>query len=167
MSDVRLPIQTTKNGEETTKVCVEDMYKAVNRVIDVYNDFVDFAEEQFDEIGERSVCLPENPEDEQTDDNTWIGCLVVGKGTSKPCHGDEYDEKIGCDIAFMKAKLNANLKKWNFFVKLWNKNVKLQNAIDEELAKIEGNILMDLDGVREYNPEYLKDIEYKLGIFDE
>ena len=66
----------------------------------------------------------------------------------------------------MKAKLNANIKKFNFFVKLWNKSVKLQNAIDAELSKIESNILMDLDGIREYNPEYLKDIEYKLGIFD-
>ena len=154
--DVRMPIMTIHDGEETTKICVEDMYKAINRVIEAYNNFVEYAEDQFDEIGKREVCL--------SDDDTWTGCLVVGKGVSKPCHGDEYDEEIGNNIAFMKAKLNANIKKWNFFVGLWNKNNKLRKAIDSEIYKIEGNIFMDLDGIRDYNPDYLDGIEEKLGL---
>ena len=66
----------------------------------------------------------------------------------------------------MKAKLNANIKKWNFFVKLWNNNLKLANTIDAELRKISENITRDLEGVREYNPEYLEDIEVKLGLYE-
>lgn len=154
--DVRLPIETTIEGEKTTKVCVEDMYKAVNRVIKSYNKFIDYAEQAFDEVDQVKV--------ETRDNGTWKGCLVVGRGISQPCHGDVYNEQIGHDIAFMKAKLNANIKKWNFFVKLWNQNLKLSSAIDNEIKRIETNILLDLDGVREYNPEYLEDIEVKLGI---
>lgn len=154
--DVRLPIETTIEGEKTTKVCVEDMYKAVNRVIESYNKFINYAEQAFDEVDQVEV--------ETRDNGTWEGCLVIGRGISQPCHGDVYNEQIGHDIAFMKAKLNANIKKWNFFVKLWNQNLKLSSAIDNEIKRIETNILLDLDGVREYNPEYLEDIEVKLGI---
>ena len=58
--DVRMPIMTIHDGEETTKICVEDMYKAVNRVIEAYNNFVEYAEDQFDEIGKREVDLSDN-----------------------------------------------------------------------------------------------------------
>ena len=156
MNDVRMPIETTIEGEKTTKVCVEDMYKAVNRVIDAYNKFVEYATGAFDEVDQVRVETELN--------GAWEGCLVVGKGISQPCHGDVYDHKIGEDIAFMKAKLSANIKKWNFFCKLWNSNIKVCHAIDTELARIAKNIEMDLAGIREYNPEYLKDIEYKLGL---
>ena len=157
MNDVRLPIETTIEGEKTTKVCVEDMYKAVNRIIESYNKFVDYAEQAFEEVNQVEV--------ETKNNGIWEGCLVVGTGVSQPCHGDVYNEQVGNDIAFMKAKLNANIKKWNFFVKLWNQNLKFSNALDNEIKKIENNIRMDLDGMREYNPDYLSGIEEKLGIY--
>lgn len=152
--EVRLPIETIHDGEKTTKICVEDMYKAINRVIEPYNKFMEFAEKAFEDADV----------DVESNGTTWTGCLVVGKGVSQPCHGDVYNEQIGNDIAFMKAKLNANIKKWSYFAKLWNANLKLANAIDAELAKISKNIKMDLEGIREYNPDYLNDIEYKLGL---
>ena len=156
--EVRLPIETVHDGEKTTKICVEDMYKAVNRIIEKYNDFVEYADKAFEEVGEREATTESG--------ETWTGCLVVGKGISQPCHGDTYDEQIGNDIAFMKAKLNANIKKWNYFVKLWNANIKLSDALDYEIKRIQNNIMMDLDGLREYNPEYLKGIEVKLGFYE-
>ena len=156
MNDVRLPIETTIEGEKTTKVCVEDMYKAVNRFIEAYNKFVEYTDEALEKVSQAEV--------ETKTNGTWEGCLVVGTGISQPCHGDVYDEQTGNDIAFMKAKLNANIKKWNFFVKLWNQNVKLTNVLNSEISRIETNILLDLDGIREYNPDYLNGIEEKLGI---
>jgi hypothetical protein len=156
MNDVRLQIETTIEGEKTTKVCVEDMYKAVNRVIEAYNKFIEYADEAFEKVNQVEV--------ETKTNGTWEGCLVVGTGVSQPCHGDVYDEQIGNDIAFMKAKLNANIKKWNFFVKLWNQNVKLSNVLNSEISRIETNILLDLHGIRKYNSDYLNGIEEKLGI---
>ena len=35
MKEVRLPIETTKNGDTTIKVCVEDVYRLINRLYDV------------------------------------------------------------------------------------------------------------------------------------
>lgn len=156
MNDVRLPIETTIEGEKTTKVCVEDMYKAVNRFIEAYNKFVEYADEALEKVSQVEV--------ETKTNGTWEGCLVVGTGISQPCHGDVYNEQTGNDIAFMKAKLNANIKKWNFFVKLWNQNIKLINVLNSEIGRIETNILLDLDGIREYNSDYLNGIEEKLGI---
>ena len=34
----RLPIETTIEGEKITKVCVEDVHKLLNRIIDPVND---------------------------------------------------------------------------------------------------------------------------------
>ena len=154
--EVRLPIETIHDGEKTTKICVEDMYKAVTRVVNAYNKFVEYA---------YSALTYDCIKDVDTESNgTWTGCLVVGRGVSQPCHEDVYDEQVGNNIAFMKAKLNANIKKWNFFVKLWNQNVKFSDALDTEIKKIENNIKLDLEGVRNYNPDYLNGIEEKLGI---
>ena len=35
MKEVRLPIETIKNGGTTIKVCVEDVYRLINRLYDV------------------------------------------------------------------------------------------------------------------------------------
>ncbi len=99
MNDVRLPIETSREGDKITKVCVEDIYKVVNRVVEAldkaYNNSIDI----IDSI--------------HKDYNDYEGELIIGTGVSQPCHGDVFYESIGNDIAFMKAKLNANIKKHN------------------------------------------------------
>ena len=41
MKEVRLPIETIKNGDTTIKVCVEDVYRLINRLYDVlYRRFI-------------------------------------------------------------------------------------------------------------------------------
>jgi hypothetical protein len=83
------------------------------------------------------------------------GCLIVGTGVSQPNIKDAFDEKIGNNIAFMKAKLNANIKKRNVLRKLWEASMITINAIDEEWSKIDNMIALDLNGLRRYNAEYL------------
>ena len=150
MNDVRMPIITTRDGNKITKKCVEDVYKIVNRVQEnmdkAYNDSVDIL---------NSI---------HKQHNGFEGELIVGTGISQPCMTDAFDEEIGNNIAFMKMKLNANIKKHNFLARIYNQYFDLLNKIDDELYAIDNNILRDLNGVRLHNPEYLEDIEFKLGI---
>ena len=149
--NVRMPIETTREGNKITKKCVEDIYKIVNRVI-----------EGMDKAHNNSVDIISTLENENYGGEE---CAVVfGTGTSQPCLTDAFDEEIGNNIAFMKMKLNANIKKHNFLCKIYNQYFKLLNKIDEEIIKIDDNIIFDLEGVRKHNPEYLKDIEIKLGL---
>lgn len=141
MNDVKLPIKTIKKGEKTTKVCVEDIYKMLNRIIDsmdkTYNNSIDII---------NSV--------NKTYDK-YTGELIIGTGVSQPCNGDVYDEEIGNNIAFMKAKLNANLKKRNILYRIWNEYTKIFDTLNKELIKIDNYVDMDIKNIRKYNPEYL------------
>lgn len=153
MSDVRMPIETVREGNKITKTCVEDVYKIVNRVIaamdKAYNNSVDIIDSlQNDEYGKDSA-------------------VVFGKGVSQPCLTDAFDEEIGNNIAFMKMKLNANIKTRNFLVKVFNEYMKALDAINEDILKVDDKILMDLEGVRFHNPDYLSGIECKLGIYED
>ena len=150
MNDVRMPIETVREGNKITKTCVEDIYKIVNRVIEAmdkaYNNSVDIIDSlQNDEYGEDSA-------------------VVFGKGVSQPCLTDAFDEEIGNNIAFMKMKLNANIKTHNFLVKVFNEYVNALRTINKDIFKVDNKILMDLKGIRLHNPNYLSDIEFKLGI---
>ena len=151
MNDVRLPIKTTREGNKITKVCVEDVYKMINRIIEpmdkAYNNSIDIIDSVH----------------KQVDD--YEGELIVGTGISQPCMLDAFDEEIGNNIAFMKAKLNANIKKHNVLIKIWNEYYKFMHSLDEDICKVDNFIKLDLEGIRKYNPEYLTDIEFKLGIF--
>lgn len=155
--DVRMPIQTIREGNKITKICVEDVYKIINRVQDAmdkaYNNSIDILDFIYKEIPIESE-----------EDMVWEGYLIEGKGTSQPCLTDAFDEEIGNNIAFMKSKLNANIKKHNFLCRIYNQYFDLLNKISEEIIKVDSNIIYDLDGVRKHNPEYLKGIETKLGI---
>lgn len=147
--NVRLPIETTREGDKITKVCVEDIYKIVNRVYDsmnkAYNNSVDILEE----IKKKYWS--------DVEDNTYYdGYLIIGNGISQPCGDDEFDEEIGNDIAFMKAKLNANIKKYNALRRVHNNYVKCMEGIDTEIEKIIKYIEMDIKGIRKYNPDYLR-----------
>ena len=141
MSDVKLPIKTVREGNKITKVCVEDVYKMINRVQDAMNKAYDNSVDIINSI-------------HKTYDNCE-GELIVGKGISQPCLTDAFDETIGNNIAFMKAKLNANMKKRNLLAKVYNEYMKTLNTIEEEVLKIDSYIIMDITGIRKYNPEYL------------
>lgn len=143
MDNVRMPIETTRDGNKIIKVCVEDVYKMINRVTaamdKAHNNSVDILDSIHKEV------------------NGYEGELIVGTGVSQPCITDAFDEEIGMNIAFMKAKLNANLKKRNLLYRIYNQYVDVLSAIDDELEKIEDYIDLDIDGIRKHNPEYLID----------
>ena len=150
MSDVRMPIETVREGNKITKTCVEDIYKIVNRVIEAmdkaYNNSVDIIDSlQSDEYGEDSA-------------------VVFGRGISQPCLTDAFDEEIGNNIAFMKMKLNANIKTHNFLVKVFNQWMNALTEINKDICKVDEKIQMDLGGVRKHNSNYLTGIENDLGL---
>ena len=143
MDNVRMPIETTREGNKITKVCVEDVYKMVNRVIEAMDKAYNSSVEILDSIHKEV--------------NGYEGELIIGTGVSQPCLTDAFDEEIGTNIAFMKAKLNANLKKRNLLYRIYNKYVEVLDSLDTEIEKIENYIDMDLEGIRRHNPEYLID----------
>jgi hypothetical protein len=145
--DVRMPIVTTREGNKITKVCVEDVYKIINRVIDSmdrsYNNSIDIIDSIYKEVDD------------------YEGDLIVGTGISQPCSSDKFDEKIGNNIAFMKAKLNANIKKKNILNRIYKQYKSTLKSIEKEINTIDFYIDYDLDGIRKYNPDYLIDYEKK------
>ena len=143
MDNVRMPIETTREGNKITKVCVEDVYKMVNRVIGAMDKAYNSSVEILDSIHKEV--------------NGYEGELIIGTGVSQPCLTDAFDEEIGTNIAFMKAKLNANLKKRNLLYRIYNKYVDVLDSLDTEIEKIDNYINMDLEGIRRHNPEYLID----------
>ena len=152
MTNVKFPIKTVREGNKITKICVEDVYKMLNRIIEKQNVTADLLESLHKTV--------------ETEDGALVpGEFIIGTGISQPCLADAFDEEIGSNIAFMKAKLNANLKKYRFLGKVWNSLIKTLDAVDDEFDRVSEMILMDLDGVRKHNPEYLDGIEYELGIF--
>ena len=157
MNDVRFPIETIREGNKITKVCVEDVYKILNRVQDGMNKSFSECVDIIDSVHKE---IPNS-----ADGKIWEGELIIGIGISQPCLTDAFDEEIGNNIAFMKMKLNANIKKHNLLIKAYNAWFKGLETINEELNKVDFNILRDLDGIRNHNESYLEDIEYKLGIY--
>ena len=147
MDNVRIPIETIVDGNKITKVCVEDIYKMLNKVIiplDKARDLCDWEDKEYGDA---------------------YGSLVIGRGSSQPCMTDAFDEEIGNNIAFMKAKLNANIKKRRLLERVYNCIVgELLPVLDDELDETEELIKMDLCGIRKHNSDYLSDLEAKLGI---
>lgn len=136
------PITTNRDGNKITKVCVEDYYKMINRIARAEERSAEKWNEIWDSMGE---------------DNT---CLITGIGVSQPNMQDAFDEEIGNNIAFIKAKLNANMKKRNVLLKLWKAAMITIDAIDEEINKVDNLIAFDLDNMRSnYNPGYLPNLD--------
>lgn len=149
-NDVKMPIETYREGEKTTKICVEDVYKMINRIQDAMYKALNESQEILDSV--EKTYWPGN-----TNDNTnYHGSLIIGKGVSEPCDGDKYDEAVGNEIAFRKAKLNASHKKYNIVRRIYNKYIDFMDALDEEFGRILPYIDMDLDGIRKYNKDYWK-----------
>jgi len=160
MDNVRLPIRTSREGNKITKVCVEDIYKMINRI----GAAEERSAKEWNEIWDS---LDKDVED--SDGNIVNGCLVIGTGISQPNIKDAFDETVGNNIAFMKAKLNANFKKRNILYKLYKAANITLDAIAEEVAKIDNKIYMDLEGIRKHNPEYLNRLDeygYELNLDD-
>ena len=135
------PIQTIREGNKITKICVEDYYKMINRIADAEDRSAEKWNEIWESMGE---------------DDT---CVIIGTGISQPCLTDAFDEEIGNNIAFMKAKLNANMKKRNVLRKLWEAAMITVDAIEEEWNKIDNMVAFDLNGLRKYNTEYLNHLD--------
>lgn len=150
MSNVRMPIETIREGNKITKICVDDIYKIVNRVQDAMLKAHD-----------ETLDIIESIHKEYED---YSGELIIGTGVSQPCLTDAFDEEIGNDIAFMKAKLNANIKKHKLLVRIYNKFLQFKFTMLEEIAKIDNNIDKDLNRLRVHNPDYLDGIEEELEL---
>ena len=152
MTNVKFPIKTVREGNKITKVCVEDVYKMIGRIVEKHNATAELLESIHKSV--------------ETEDGKYIpGEFIIGKGTSQPCLTDAFDEEIGSNIAFMKAKLNANFKKYHFLDKVWNSLIDTLDVMEGEIDRVSEMILMDLNGIRKHNPEYLDGIEDELGIF--
>lgn len=148
--NVRIPVKTNRDGNKITKVCVEDFYKMINRIADAEDRSAKKWNDIWDNL-EKEV--------EDADGNIVSGCFVVGTGVSQPNIKDAFDEEIGNNIAFMKAKLNANIKKRNILLRLYDSVLITLDAIDSEIDKIDNFIEMDLRNLRKYNPEYLNNLD--------
>ena len=154
-NEIRFPIETTREGNKITKTCVEDVHKIVNRIIDC-----------MDKAHNKSVDIINSLNREGYSKEGKENATIFGAGISQPCIKDVFDEKLGNNIAFMKMKLNANIKKHNFINRIINNYIECVENIVDELDPIDSNIHMDLEGIRKHNPEYLLGIEDKLGLVD-
>lgn len=145
MNEVKLPIETTKEGYKTTKVCVEDCYKLINKIYESLNRSYNKSVEILEEVHKQY--------------NEYEGELIIGTGISQPCLKDAYDEEIGSSIAFMKAKLNANLKKARIIEKITSYLWKTLVDLSSEFDKLRVNIQRDINNIRMYNPEFRPDLD--------
>lgn len=140
MNNVNLPIETIRDGNKITKICVEDVTKMLNRIKHAMNVSYSNMSSHMHSIDKRYKGAN--------------GPLVVGKGVSQPCFTDAFDEEIGNNIAFMKAKLNANIKKYRLLLKIIKEQSKLYDTIHNELSKLASYITLDVEGIRKHNPDY-------------
>ena len=82
MTNVKLPITTVREGNKITKICVEDVYKMLNRIIEKQNVTADLLESLHKTV--------------ETKDGQYVpGEFIIGTGISQPCLTDAFDEEIG------------------------------------------------------------------------
>ena len=146
MSDrIEYPIETRKEGRKITKICVEDIHRPLNHII-----------REMDRRYNNIVGIINSTEKKVPNANGEIGTgnLIVGTGISQAMLIDTYDEEIGQEIAFRKAKLNANIKKRNVITKIYNETVKFLNVLDEMYDRYSDYIDMDINAIKVYNPDY-------------
>ena len=143
--EVRLPIVTTVDGFTTQKVVVEDVYKMSNRIIEAstrcYNKIMDIINSIH-----KTYTDPEGDE--------YEGELIIGIGTSAPCKGDLYDDKMGNEIAFKKAKLKANMQKFKKLIQVARALDDMHGIVWNEIEKVANLTNMDTEALREYNPDF-------------
>jgi hypothetical protein len=49
--------------------------------------------------------------------------------------------------------------------KVWNSLIDTLDVMEGEIDRVSEMILMDLDGIRKHNPDYMNGIEHELGIY--
>ena len=135
-----LPVKTIKQGETTIKIVVDDFYKTLNRVIDGLNNLVDSSNNIIDSVHKEY--------------EDYEGELIIGRGVSQPCNGDKYDEALGSEIAFRKAKINGNLKKCRIIERLLAELWKYEVVLSEELTNLDTQLLEDTDYMKQVNPNF-------------
>lgn len=135
-----LPVKTIKQGETTIKIVVDDFYKTLNRVIDGLNNLVDSSNNIIDSVHKEY--------------EDYEGELIIGRGVSQPCNGDKYDEALGSEIAFRKAKINGNLKKCRIIERLLAELWKYEVVLSEELTNLDTQLLEDSDYMKQVNPNF-------------
>lgn len=135
-----LPVKTIKQGETTIKIVVDDFYKTLNRVIDGLNNLVDSSNNIIDSVHKEY--------------EDYEGELIIGRGVSQPCNGDKYDEALGSEIAFRKAKINGNLKKCRIIERLLTKLWKYEVVLSEELTNLDTQLLEDSGYMKQVNPNF-------------
>lgn len=140
------PIKTKKlNNNEIMKVVIEDFGKCLRKISLRTRDLSKKINIMFSEYY-RLV------------ENTY-GFYIKGIGISCPDKEDSFDEEIGNEISFRKAKLNANLKKAKILKRALKMYKEEEDSIKTELDKLNKYIDMDLTALRKYNPDYLTDYE--------
>lgn len=137
----RLPIRTYVEGDKITKICVEDVYKLLNRLLEPVNKSYSEIDEILDSCHQEC--------------DGYEGEFIVGRGISQPCDNDSFDKEIGNEIAFRKAKLNANVKKFKLVYKIYKALGPLVNAVSNELIELSKYMSKDVEAIRKYNPQYL------------
>lgn len=135
-------IKTVRNGNNIAKICIEDITKLMDKVESPFKSARYKVEEILDEYYPNTW-----------DDETDIP-IVKGVGVAKLMEGDIFDEEIGNDIAFRKAKLSANIKKLHLIEKVMNLYGKALDQISEEGDRLAQYIINDVEALRKYNPEF-------------
>lgn len=139
-----LPLETKREGDKITKVCVEDVYKIINRVYEAMDKAYNNSSEILDSIHKTYESV----------DGKYEGELIIGTGIAQPCKDDVFDEEIGNEIAFKKAKLNANEKKINLLERVYKEQNKVSNLILKELSRLDSYVERDIKDIRHYNPDF-------------
>ena len=135
-------IKTVRNGNNIAKICIEDITKLVDKIESPIRNARHKVEEILDEYYPDTLDYETNfPR-------------VKGVGVAKLMDGDTFDEEIGNDIAFRKAKLSANIKKLHLIEKAMNLYGKALDQISEEGDRLTQYIINDIEALRKYNPEF-------------
>lgn len=83
-----------------------------------------------------------------------MNLYVEGKGISSPCGEDVYDENIGKQIAFKKAKLSANMKKFRKIHHVYRIMNDCTTKLGLLLMKINSFIEKDIEYIQNYNKDF-------------
>lgn len=139
-----LPLETKREGDKITKVCVEDVYKIINRVYKALDKAYNNSSEILESV--HKIYESENGE--------YEGELIIGTGVAQPCEDDIFDEEVGNEIAFKKAKLNANEKKLKLLEKVYRELMICADSILKEVCDLDYYVERDLRDIRHYNPAF-------------
>lgn len=143
---VMLPIEVSREGDQITKVCVEDIYKLQNRIIATVDKAYNNIQDIINSINKSYLTANED---------VVSGELIVGTGKSQPCGGDVFDEAIGNEIAFRKAKLSANIKKLRYLHRILNELAKAELKVyNEEIEPLTKYCMQDTAEIQKYNPDF-------------